>query len=81
MGDRTSSRLRYTKSRLDKHLMAEPILRGLWMDRLPITVAKILAPMSEETALDRLVDSADRIYAKEQKLNLLYEHEKTFSKI
>lgn len=82
MGDRTSSQLlRYMKSSLGKHPMAELILRVLWMDRLPMTVAKILAPMSEDTALDQLVNSADRIYAKEQKLNSLYEDEKTFSKI
>lgn len=64
-GDRTPSQLlRFMKSRLGRHSMAEPVLRGLWMDRLPVTVTQILAPMQDNTPLDQLADSADRIFTK-----------------
>lgn len=34
------------------------------MDRLPTTVMQILAPMQDNTLLDQLADSADRIFTK-----------------
>ncbi|CAE1318276.1 unnamed protein product [Acanthosepion pharaonis] len=64
-GDRTPSQLlRFMRSRLRKHSMAKSILRELWMDKLPTTITQILAPIAENTPLDQLADSADRIAAK-----------------
>lgn len=64
-GNRTPSQLlRFMRSRLGKHSMAESILRELWMDKLPNTITQILAPIAENTPLAQLADSADRIAAK-----------------
>lgn len=63
--DRTPTQLlRFMRSRLGKNVMAEPILKNMWIDRLPPTVTQILAPMSEDTPLDQLAEAADRIYDK-----------------
>lgn len=59
-----SQLLHFMKSRLGKHTMAEPSLRGLWLDCLPSTVKQILAPVSENIPLDQLADSIDNIFAK-----------------
>ncbi|CAE1255006.1 unnamed protein product [Acanthosepion pharaonis] len=64
-GDRTPSQLlRFMRSRLGKHSMAESILRELWMDKLPTTITQILAPIADNTPLDQLANSADRIATK-----------------
>ncbi|CAE1256054.1 unnamed protein product [Acanthosepion pharaonis] len=64
-GDRTPSQLlRFMRSRLGKHSMAESILRELWMDKLPTTITQILAPIADHTPLDQLANSADRIATK-----------------
>ncbi|CAE1251577.1 unnamed protein product [Acanthosepion pharaonis] len=64
-GDRTPSQLlRFARSRLGKHSMAESILRELWMDKLPTTITQILAPIADNTPLDQLANSADRIATK-----------------
>ncbi|CAE1262123.1 unnamed protein product [Acanthosepion pharaonis] len=62
-GRTTSQLLHFMKSRLGKNIMADPILKSLWLDRLPITITQILAPMSEKTPLDQLADAADRIFS------------------
>ncbi|CAE1296638.1 unnamed protein product [Acanthosepion pharaonis] len=54
-GDRTPSQLlRFMRSRLGKHSMAESILRELWMDKLPTTITQILAPIADNTPLDHI---------------------------
>ncbi|CAE1277608.1 unnamed protein product [Acanthosepion pharaonis] len=62
-GRTPSQLLRFMKSRLGKNIMADPILKSLWLDRLPTTITQILAPMSENTPLDQLADAADRIFS------------------
>ncbi|CAE1271169.1 unnamed protein product [Acanthosepion pharaonis] len=52
LGERTPSRLlRLMKSCLGNNTMAEPILRGLWMDRLPPNITQVLALVPVETPL------------------------------
>ncbi|CAE1266126.1 unnamed protein product [Acanthosepion pharaonis] len=64
-GDRTPSQLlRFMRSRLGKHSMSESILRELWMDKLPATITQILASIADNTPLDQLGNSADRIATK-----------------
>ena len=64
MGDRTPSQLlRHMKTTLGQHKMAEPILRGLWMEKLPSIITQILFPMVGHLSLDQLADSADRIFS------------------
>ncbi|CAE1297154.1 unnamed protein product [Acanthosepion pharaonis] len=64
-GDRTPSQLlRFMRSRLGKHSIAESILRELWMDKLPTTITQILAQIADSTPLDQLANSADRIATK-----------------
>ncbi|CAE1170625.1 unnamed protein product [Acanthosepion pharaonis] len=64
-GERTPSQLlRCMRSRLEKHSMAELILRELWMDKLPTTIMQILAPIADNTPLDQLADSIDHITTK-----------------
>ncbi|CAE1321593.1 unnamed protein product [Acanthosepion pharaonis] len=56
-GDRTPSQLlRFMRSRLGKHSMAESILRELWMDKLPTTITQILAPIADNTPLDQIYE-------------------------
>lgn len=62
-GRTPSQLLRFMKSRLGKNIMAEPILRSLWLDRLPTIITQILAPMSENTPLDQLAGATDRIFS------------------
>ena len=62
--DRTPSQLlRPMKTTLGQHKMAEPILRGLWMEKLPSIITQILAPMVGYLSLDQLADSADKIFS------------------
>ncbi|CAE1290041.1 unnamed protein product [Acanthosepion pharaonis] len=64
-GDRTPSQLlRFMRTRLGKHSIADSILREIWMDKLPTTITQILALFAENTPLDHLADSAYRIAAK-----------------
>ncbi|CAE1276472.1 unnamed protein product [Acanthosepion pharaonis] len=60
-GRTPSQLLCFMKSRLGKNVMADPILKSLWLDRIPTTITQILAPMSENTPLDQL--AADRIFS------------------
>lgn len=71
--------LRYMRNRLGKHPMAEPIIRCLWMDRLPVTITQNWRQCREDALLDHLADSANRIFAKEHSLNSLHVHHKTSS--
>lgn len=58
-GNRTPSQLlRFMRSRLGKHSMAESIQHELWMDKLPTTITQILAPITENTPLDQLSNFA-----------------------
>ena len=64
-GDRKPSQLlRYTRSRIEKQAVSEPVLRTLWMDRLPTTVTQIIAPLARGATLDELADSADQVFAR-----------------
>ena len=64
MGDRTSSQLlRHMKTTLGQHKMAEPILRGLWMEKLPSIITQILASMVGHLSLNQQADSADKIFS------------------
>ncbi|CAE1168528.1 unnamed protein product [Acanthosepion pharaonis] len=76
LGDRTPSQLlRLMKSRLGNNTMAEPILRGLWMDRLPPNITQVLALVPVETPLDVVADSADKIYSQaHQKVHQVESH-------
>lgn len=63
LGDWTPSQLlRHMKTLLDTPVMAENILWRLWLDKLPNAMTQILPPMAQETELEKLADSADRIH-------------------
>lgn len=63
MGDRTPSQLlRYMKQQLGNNTMSEPVLRRLWVDKLPTTMAQILAPFSDDADLEKLANMADKIH-------------------
>ncbi|CAE1261240.1 unnamed protein product [Acanthosepion pharaonis] len=76
LGDRTPSQLlRLMKIRLGNNTMAEPVLRGLWMDRLPPNITQVLALVPVETPLDVVADSADKIYSQaHQKVHQVESH-------
>lgn len=46
--------------------MAEEIFQQLWLDKLPSNIIQIFAPLSDDTAIDKLANIADRIYAGSQ---------------
>ncbi|CAE1308992.1 unnamed protein product [Acanthosepion pharaonis] len=63
-GDKTPSQLlRYMRNQLGKHNVSEKVLRGLWLEHLPKSVAQIIAPMTRATPLDDLAESADLVFA------------------
>lgn len=50
VGDQTPSQLlRYMKGLLGSNIIAENILCGLWLDKLPNTMTQILVLMMEDT--------------------------------
>ena len=64
IGDRIPSQLlRHMKTTLGQHKMAEPIIRGLWIEKLPSIITQILAPMVGNLSLNQLADSVDKIFS------------------
>lgn len=43
--------------------MAKSILYSLWIDRLAMIMIQINAPMAEDTLLDKLADTGNRIFS------------------
>ena len=63
MGDRTPSQLlRHMRNSLGNNTMSEPVLRRLWIDKLPTLMGQILAPLTEKNSLSELADAADKIH-------------------
>ena len=48
---------------LEKHKMAEFILRGLWLKRSPMIITQSLAPIIGNSSQDQRADSTDRTFA------------------
>ncbi|CAE1270085.1 unnamed protein product [Acanthosepion pharaonis] len=62
--DKTPTQLlRYMRNQLGKHNVSEKVIRGLWLERLPKSVAQIIAQMTKATPLDDLAESADLVFA------------------